>query len=156
MEQYWMSRRLDWVHLRMCIDHYRPSYIFVRKVGSMGGKHFVTEKLGRKKLDFTKDKDGLHFLVDGKEVVVLSLRDHGRDKGFSLAYERFWPDGTMSFDSHGRDPDVDVPRVRDSMLRHVIDNCLVEITFPGKIPLKFHRWACPDERTWKLYRIENQ
>ena len=156
MEQYWMSGRLDWKHLRMCLDFYRPESIDIRKVGSLGGERFVDVKLGRKRLDFDKGPNGLTILIASKPVFRFPLRDHSQNKGFSLAYERFWSDGCMYFDSHGRDPYAAVPAVKRSFLRHVLDDCLLEIYFPGKIPLKFHRWAYPDERTWKLYRIDER
>ena len=118
----------------------------------MGGQCFVDEKLGRRKLDFIKDKSGLHILIGGKEVFAFSLHDHDHNKGFSLAYERLWPDGTMCF--HGRDPNANFPQVERSCLRHILDDCLLEIYFKGKILLKFSRWAHPRERTWKIYRIQ--
>jgi len=151
MEQYWMPKKLDLKNLRLCIDNYKPDSIFIRLVGSMGGTHKVDMSLVRKKLDFVKDKAGLHMIVSGKEVFYFPLKDYV--KGFSLAYERFWPDGRWCIDSHGKDPDNPIlPKPKRSFLRTVLDDHLMEIYFKGKIALKFHSWF-DSSHTWKLYTI---
>src|SRR3989339_373412 len=45
MEQYWMPKKLDFKNLRLCLDNYSPTFIYIRLVGSMGGTVKVNEKL---------------------------------------------------------------------------------------------------------------
>lgn len=154
MEQYWTDKKLDWKHLRMCLDVMKPDWLYIRLVGSMGGTVKVDVSLKGHLLDFRKDRSGVHMLVDGEEVFHFPLEDYS--KGFSIAYERVYPDGRFHMGSGGEgNPDnPELPRPRRSYLRTVLDDHLMEIFFKGKIPLEFHRWAYPNERTWRLYRIK--
>jgi hypothetical protein len=118
----------------------------------MGGTVKVNLDLRRKKLDFIKDKSGLHILVNAKEVFVFPLHDYG--KGFSLAYERFFPDGVYFYGRGDEDPnDKTLPKIKRSFLRHVLDDHLMEIYFKGKIPVKFHSWW-DSYKIWKIYTLE--
>lgn len=157
MEQYLMPKKLDFKNLRICLDNYKAETLFIRLWGSGGGTVKVSETLGNRKLDFKKNKSGLYFLVDSKEVFHFPLSDYYQTnvKGFSLAYERIQQaDGIdkLVMLSTGFDPyDSTLPEPRRSFLRHVIDDHLLEIYFEGRIPLKFHSWW--KECKWKYWTV---
>src|SRR3989344_6875730 len=88
-----MPKRLDFKNLRLCLDNYPADFLYIRLVGSRGGTVKVNESLEGRRLDFRKDKSGLHLLIDLNEVFHFPLKDH--QKGFSLAYERVFDDGRM-------------------------------------------------------------
>jgi hypothetical protein len=155
MEQYWMPKKLDFKNLRLCLDNYQPDSLYIRLVGSMGGTRKVSESLENKKLDFRKNKSGLHMLIDSNEVFHFPLKDY--HKGFSLAYERIEPTddgiGRMVMLGTGIDPyDPHLPEPHKSCLRTVLDNHLMEISFVGRINLKFHSWY--QKPHWKNWTID--
>ncbi|MDO8517059.1 MAG: hypothetical protein Q7S33_02945 [Nanoarchaeota archaeon] len=155
MEQYWMPKKLDFKNLRFCLDNYTPDFLYIRLVGSKGGDIKVNEDLIDKKLDFRKNKSGLYMLVDSKEVFYFPLKNY--DKGFSLGYERVQPTddgiGRMIALSQGIDPyDENLPEPQKSILRTVLDDHLMEISFEGRINLKFHSWW--EKPYWKNWTID--
>ena len=142
-----MPRELDFENLRICIDNYTPSHLFIRLTGSSGGTVKVRENLEGKKLDFKKNKSGLYFLVDAKEIFHFPLKEIGtREKdGFSLAYERIKPTedgiGRIIMLPTGINPyDANLPEPRKSILRHALDDHLLEISFNGRIDVRPHSW----------------
>jgi hypothetical protein len=153
MEQYWMPKKLDSHNLRRCLNNYEADSIYIRLVGSMGGTVKVNESLKGKKLDFEKNSSGLHMMIDGKDVFHFPLKDY--DKGFSLAYERFeLVEGgeRMVLLGTGIDPyDPSLPEPRQTVLRHCLDDHLMEIFFTGRIPIKFHSWL--EKPDWKYWTI---
>jgi hypothetical protein len=156
MEQYWMSKRFDVKNLRMCIDNYEADELYIRQIGSHGGKVQVNESLAGRELDFKKNSSGLHMIVDKKEVFNFPLKIY--DKGFSLAYERFikkegeYP--RMVILGEGIDPyDPKLPEPTRSFLRTVLDDYLMEIYFKGRIELKFHSWW-DKKSNWKHWVVD--
>ncbi|MFH1978808.1 MAG: hypothetical protein ABII97_00245 [Patescibacteria group bacterium] len=152
MEQYWMPKKLDFKNLRFCLNNYIPDYLFIRLVGSAGGTVKIGEDLGGKKLDFRKDSSGLHILIDSAEVFHFPLRKY--QKGFSLAYERFFEDGRMYIAGGIPDApyDPELPEPERSFLRQVLDEYLMEIYFKGRIDIKFYSWWV--EPHWKYWTID--
>jgi hypothetical protein len=150
-----MPKNLDFKNLRLCLDNYQPDFLFIRLMGSSGGTVKVNEYLKDKKLDFRKDKFGLHMLINSSEVFHFPLKDY--IKGFSLGYERFEPikNGVerMIMLSHGINPyDSSLPEPRRSCLRTVLDNHLMEVFFEGRIHIKFHSWF--EKPHWKNWNID--
>ncbi len=150
-----MPKSLDSQNLRMCLRGYLADSLYIRLVGSMGGTTKVSEKLDGKKLEFKKNKFGLTFLINEREVFHTPLADY--QKGFSLAYERIVPTddgvGRMMMLSTGVDPyDPSLPEPTRSFLRTVLDHHLIEIGFQGRVHLKFHSWWI--EPHWKFWVVE--
>jgi len=152
-----MPKRLDFKNLRLCLDNYKADSLFIRLVGSSGGTVKVNESLENRTLDFKKDRLGLHFLIDNNEVFNFPLKYRGtrEDEGFSLAYERFEKMNgyeRMVMLGTGIDPyDPKLPEPRRSLLRHIIDDHLLEIYFKGRIHLKFHSWY--QKPHWKYWTV---
>lgn len=165
MEQYLMPKELDFKHLRLCLDHYQAEQLFIRDCGGLDAKGKyrahglvkVNETLEGRTLDFHKNGSGLHLLIDAKEIFHFPLKDYDDEdtKGFSLAYERIekigdderqiiLPRGVNPYDSH-------LPEPRKSTLRHLLDKHLLEITFNGRVNLRFHSWW--KKPYWKYWRI---
>ncbi len=160
VEQYWTPRRLDFKHLRMCLDNYTAGRLFIRDAGSRGGTTHVDESLEGKTLDFRKDKSGLSFLIDSNEVFHFPLKERGTRKGdgFSVAYERI---GIINGEERhvmlgtGIDPyNETLPEPRRSILVHDIDHYFVQIFFKGRIHLKFHSWY--QKPHWKYWSIAKE
>jgi len=145
-----MPHKLDYKHLRTCIDNYESDQLFIRLVGSYGGTKKVNEMLEGKSLDFKKNKNGLYLLIDKKEVFHFPLKD--THKGFSIAYERFHTDGSMHLPAGLTSPyDPTFPKPKRSYLRAVWDNHLMEIFFKGRIDIKFHSWMDkPHLKYWTI------
>lgn len=159
MEQYLMPKKLDFKNLRMCLDNYQASWLYIRLRGSAGGTVKVDETLEGKTLDFKRNRSGLYFLVDNIEVFHFPLKDY--DKGFSLAYERIEPteDGIgkkvyLYPELYPRpwDPyNCNLPEPSTSILRNCLDNHLIEIFFKGRVHLKFHSWWVKPH--WKYWQV---
>ena len=154
VEQYVLPKRLDIRNLRLCLDNYTPTFLYIRVVGSLGGTEKVRERCEGRSLDFKKDRSGLRMIIDGNAVFHFPLK--GYDKGFVLAYERFIQTGVhtggMLHLSHGVDPyDPNLPEPTRSLLRIILDDHLMEIYFAGRVHLKFHSWL--KEPHWKYWTI---
>jgi hypothetical protein len=159
MEQYQLKKSMDIKNLELCIREYVPDYLFIRDCGGVreDGKYHcegmekVGESLEGKTLGFRKSKDGLYILVDQKEVFHFPLDNYS--KGFSLAYERTFPDGRMHIPYGISDDPYNpkLPEPKRSFLRDVIDNHLIEIFFKGRIGIKFHSWW--NKPHWKYWTI---
>lgn len=158
-----MPKELDFENLRFCLDNYTPSLLYIRDCGGVredgkyhpDGRVKVREELTRKLLDFRKDDSGLHMLIDSSEVFHFPLNDYS--KGFSLGYYRVEPSedgiGRMVMLSCGEDPyDVSLPYPESSILRTVLDDHLMEITFSGMVNLKFHSWW--EKPHWKYWTVD--
>jgi len=167
MEQYVMPKELDFENLRLCLDNYKATNLFIRDCGGIreDGKYDlqgltkVKENLENKNLDFKKDKSGLYILIDTKEVFHFPLKSSGTREadGFSLAYERIKIDKNgnerLVMLGRGENPyDPELPEPRSSILRHNLDHHLLEIDFKGRIDLKFHSWWI--EPDWKYWTID--
>ena len=152
MEQYWMPKELDLKNLELCLNNYTADFLYIRLKGSSGGITKVNENLEGKTLDFKKDNSGLYMLIDSKEVFHFPLNSY--QKGFSLAYERFFKDGRMYIPKGISDnPDDDkLPEPKRSYLRNVIDSHLIEIFFKGKVNIKFHSWW--KNPHWKYWTVD--
>ena len=152
MEQYWMPKELDMENLRLCLDNYQSDFLYIRFVGSRGGEVKVNENLEDKKLDFQKDKSGLNLFVDSRKVFNFPLKNY--QKGFSLAYERFFEDGRMHISGEiADDPyDANLPEPERSYLRTVLDSHLMEIFFKGRVDIKFHSWW--EKPYWKYWVVD--
>ena len=138
-----MPKHLDFKNLRKCIDEYVADEIYIRDCGGYredgsyrtNGMQKVNKKLKNKEFDFRKDKNGLHILINEKEIFHFTLKDHC--KGFSLAYERFNKEGIETILATGLNPnDANLPNPTRSFLRTVMEDHLMEIYFKGKILLK--------------------
>lgn len=146
-----MPKSLDFEHLRYCLDNYDAKHIFIRLVGSHGGTRKVNLDIEGKGLDFKKDSSGLVFMIDGQEIFHSPLNNL-HDKGFSLAYERRSSDGHILFTDFPFDPyDPNLPEPKLSVLRAILDDHLMEITFKGRIDIEFHSWWIkPHIKYWKV------
>ncbi len=162
-----MPKKLDFKNLRLCLENYKPVFLFIRDCGGIRedgkyhvqGRAKVSEDLTDKSLDFRKDVSGLHIIIDSDEVFHFPLK--GYSKGFSLAYERIEPTedgvGRMVMLSTGIDPyDPGLPEPRKSTLRSILDEHLLEIRFEGRIDLRFHSWWIkPDWKYWTIVKPRN-
>ncbi|MDP3698482.1 MAG: hypothetical protein Q8R47_02750 [Nanoarchaeota archaeon] len=164
MEQYVLPKELDFKHLRLCLDHYHAEQLYIRGYGGYSNGRYkakgltkVNEALEGRTLDFHKNGSGLHLLIDAKEIFHFPLKDYDDEdaKGFSLAYERIEkagdperqimsPRGVNPYDSY-------LPEPRKSILRHDLDRHLLEISFNGRINLKFHSWW--KKPYWKYWKV---
>ena len=145
-----MPKKLDFKNLRFCLDNYTPIHLLIRDCGgyrengkfSSFGQVKVSEDLEGKTLDFKKNKKGLFILIDKNEVFHFPLEDY--IKGFSLGYKRIeeTDDGIgRSIYAKGIDPyDPALPEPNQSILRTVLDDHLMEISFPGRVNLKLDSW----------------
>lgn len=154
MEQYQLVKEEDFKNLRFCIDNYIPNWLYIRLKGASGGDVKVNENLEGKKLDFKKDDSGLYFLIDSKEAFHFPLEDYNSEfaKGFFLEYERFEI-------VDGIERKIIVPTEKDlllepknSVLRNVLDNNLLEIAFDGRIDIEFHFWW-NENAGWKYWKL---
>ena len=155
-----MPKELDFKNLRMCIDNYIPTFLYIRLVASVaadqGREAFkIGENLEGKIFDFKKNESGLYLLVNSQEVFHFPLNDY--QKGFSLAYERIKPTkdgiGRIIILREGVNPyNPLLPEPRKSTLRIALDNHLMEIDFKGRIDLKFHSQG--KEHYWNYWTVD--
>lgn len=164
MEQYWMRKPKDLKNLKTCLDNYKPSQLYIRDCGGSNpdgsyriqGMTKVKEGLVGKVLSFEVKKDKLVTLIDDKEVFVFNDFKK-RQKGWSLAYERTeqTPEGprTVMLGTGINPYSKFLPEPDNSILRGLIDNHLMEITFPGRVELAFDGWFFKPH--WKYWKISN-
>ena len=153
MEQYYLPKELGLENLRFCIDNYSPESLYIRFKNSLGGKIRVSEKLEGKKLDFIKNESGLDILINSDKVFHFSL---GNQVDFFLEYERILHteegsqkiilDQGVNLDPYG----PNLPEPNRSFLRTLLDNNMMEITFPGRVNLKFHSLKEPKGKYWVI------
>ncbi len=138
-----MLQELDFENLRLCLNYYKPTRLHImdfRVVKENGkfrsrGRTIVSEDLTDKILDFKKNGPGLYMLVDSNEVFHFPLEDY--PKGFSVAYERIESTKASIERAVGIDPnDPDQPKIRQSLLRIMLDKHEMNIVFNGKLYLK--------------------
>jgi len=157
-----IPREDDFMTLRLCLDNYHAEKLFIRDCGgiredgrySLQGRKKVLEDLEGRMLDFKKDDSGLYLLIDSREVFHFPLDGYDSEltKGFSIAYERVEEDGRHVILGAGFNPyDETLPEPRRSVLRHILDDHLLEITFQGRIELSFHSWW--EKPHWKYWRV---
>ncbi len=157
-----MPRKLDFQNLRLCLENYQPTHLFIRDCGRgerVRGITKVSENLEGKTLTFRKNRSGLYLSVNSREIFHFPLEDYENvhTRGFSLAYERV--DATGEYEKElmlptGVDPyDPNLPEPRQSFLRHDLDHHLLEIYFQGRVHLKFHSWMQrPHFKYWKVVK----
>lgn len=157
MEQYHIPKKLDFENLKICLNNYECEHLFIRYVGSQGGDTKVREDLNGRKLDFKKSQDKLEFLIDSKKIYDFDLEQYHKSlMSFTLAYNRKYSDGKIVMLNTLIDPyDKSLPEPHSSKLRHCFEsnniNHLIEITFKGRVNLKFHSWK--DKPHFKYWTI---
>ena len=151
MEQYWMRKRNDLSNLKRALRHYTPTNIYIRDCGGYNpdgsfraqGLRKVNQDLEGKLLQFVELHNNLFVCINKSRIFTFNNFSK-RYKGFSLAYERteqtkdgprmvMLPSGFNPYDCHLPEPD-------SSILRTIIDEHLMEITFKGRVHLKQDGW----------------
>jgi hypothetical protein len=170
MEQYEISPRTCNKVIQAAIQYFEPEFLFVRWVGSEGGKIEVAERLQGKRLDVRHLKSGFEFLIDGVSRFLFKFSTSPAlprctlGKRWSFAYERFakrgavdviWTASTgypyLGAIYTGPD-DPRLPEPRSTVLRSVNDTHLAELTFKGKIPIM--KTGQKMSGVWEYYAID--
>lgn len=172
MEQYEIEPRFFFRCIKKAVSHFNPEYIYIRFVGSKGGEVVISEDLRNKKLEIVRNKKGLNILIDGEKKFLYEIADKASlsGKSWGVAYERrrfdskypmlakigimhyahcAYPNPYESYTGHD---DPRLPPVYRTILRSVNLNYLIEITFPGKIPIKKYR-EMPEYEDWFYWII---
>jgi len=145
MEQYYFSSSVYYRNVRKALNNFRAKRIFIRWVGSLGGKTVICENLDGKTLDIKKVKSGLSIIIDGAQRFLYEFsRDKVWGRSFAIEYFR----GKEICLPMGINPNNEtLPLVRESILRGSNRTHLMEITFKGKIPLRIYS---PSENLWEI------
>ncbi|MBW2966900.1 hypothetical protein KY362_00280 [Candidatus Woesearchaeota archaeon] len=156
MEQYELAPRRRYGDLVHCVREMEPAWLYIRNVGSRGGRVLVNEDLEGKVLGVKRSPDAYVLSIDDSEVFRYLLTQTW-DRRLSLGYYRY-PDetGRIPMLSTGYDPyDVRLPPVETSVFRTAnMSGHYMEIRFSGQIPLKFHSWW--KEPHWKWWCVERE
>jgi hypothetical protein len=156
MEQYEIPPRLCNKVIQTALKYFEPEYLFIRWVGSLGGKTEVAEELEGKKLNVHYSKIGFEFFINNVSRFLFkfstspAIPKYVWGKQWAFAYQRFtksksgspidviWVAAT-GYPYPGEiytDPDDPrLPKVRSTVLRCANATHLVEITFKGEIPI---------------------
>lgn len=156
MKQYEICPKLFYDNIQKALKNFEPEHLFIRKVGSMGGKIIINKNLKIKKMDIEKTKDGLWIIIDDKKIffwelaeTIKTIKGWPKIQKFAIAY---FKRGQIPL-STGIDPnDKTLPLVEESVLRAANKYYFLEITFNGKIPLKICALK-NEERDWDLWEI---
>jgi len=157
MDVYSLPKSLDIKNLRYCLDNYVADSLLIRRKGSEGGQMLISEYLEGKRLDFQEKNLEMDLTIDGQAVFHFPLNRYTH--GFSMGYERPPIPGHPADAEHslplmgGKDPDdPSLISPTRSVLRHILDGCLLEIYFTGKVPLQFHSWKdkARQEKYWTV------
>ena len=122
----------------------------------------MRESLEGKSFAVHRRVEGLIFLIDGIERYCLTMsrkeiKEAGRD--WSLKYERFKRDGrlNMAIGGYENPDDPALPKVHRSMLhmakRFSGGSVYIEITFPGKIPIRKLWPILPGVDWWRYWEV---
>lgn len=162
MEQYWMRKKDDLKNFKRALKFYKPTNIYIRDCGGTNpdgsfrchGLKKLNQDLESKVLQFEKLDNRLYACIDGIKVFTFD-NFNKRYKGLSLAYERTekTKDGPrMVMLSTGFNPyDCHLPEPDSSILRTIIDDHLMEITFPGRVNIQQDGWWIkPHWLYWKI------
>jgi hypothetical protein len=131
MVQYRLKKEKDFKNLQTAINNYTPSYFLARPFSLGNETKYILKNLKNKTFTF-ETKNGLSFLINKKEILSLPLKDY--HKGFSLEYHN--SNGFQTWQEYYHPMDPGLPMPKESMLRSVLDDLLIEISFTGKIKLK--------------------
>jgi len=154
VEQYALMPEYFVSDLKEILARFKPSFIFVRFIGAAGGATVLNENLAGKTLAIAETQTGLEMKIDGQTKYLFEF---GRlmpgskfpwGKQWLIAYHRERPNGRVHF-AHGGYPnplekytgpdDKRLPEIKESVLRSVNREHLIEIRFRGKIPIKRSR-----------------
>ena len=148
MEQYELSESDYYKNIRIVMDNFTQKHIFISQQYSKGPKTLIHKTLVKKDFDIKKTAEWLLVIIDGEERFVHTINDNW-SKRFCLAYIR----DPLVFLPIGLNPDDEsLSPVKESMIRGVNGDYLIEITFEGKIPLSIHSLKDKDRgcNIWKL------
>lgn len=150
MEQYEIPVRSCNVTLQTVLRNCKPKYIFIRWTGSRGGGIVLDEDLTDKTLELVKTADGFEIRINGDKKFLFEFKKDDRikmwwGKRWSIAYKRIDEDGRMviahacypnPYDPYDGPDDSRLPNPVETHLRAVNLTHYIEISFPGKIPIK--------------------
>lgn len=132
MEQYVIDPLIYYETIRKALTNFRAKHIFIRYMGSAGGKIIINECLDGKIININKTTDGLLILIDERERFLYKIYKEGL-ANWAIAYFR----KIGLYLSIGPNfPDEALPPVKETILRSANHSFLMEITFEGKIPLR--------------------
>jgi len=138
MTQYLMRKEKDSKNLKNVIKNYEPLWFNVRPFSLGNAKTKVAEDLRGKKFNFLF-LNGLKFSSD-RDLIYLPLNDY--KYGFKMEYRNEEglfepPEGRRIYPFELYPDDPSMPEVYQSVLRNVIDDLLIEISFKGKVKLEY-------------------
>lgn len=149
MEQYEIRANRYFKNIQKALRNYPVEWIYIRFIGSQGGKVIISENMKGKRLTISRGENGLNTKIDGKKVFFWEITARSGKIVFgnrwSIAYERFDEDGNVHYANTGYPnpyapytgpDDPDLPKVKNTIFRSGNRNYLIEITFSGKIPIK--------------------
>lgn len=171
MEQYEIEHRLFFQCIEKAVAQFNPECIFIRFVGSRGGEIIVSENLNGKKLSVLKKRNGLSIVINGAEKFFYETSDKlVPGKKWAVAYERRRFDSKYPllaktgvihyahcaypnpYESYTGPDDPNLPPIYKTILRSANLCHFIEITFPGKIPIKKYR-KMPGYPDWFYWTI---
>ncbi len=148
MEQYEIPTGRYLKNIQKALRRFWVERVYIRFVGSQGGKVVISEDMKGKKLAISRGKNGLDIKIDGEKVFFYEITTSGDivfGNRWSIAYERFDNAGRPHH-AHTGYPnpyapytgpdDPDLPEVKKTILRSCNLNYLIEIIFSEKIPIK--------------------
>lgn len=149
MEQYEIPTNRYFENIQKALKHFQAKHIFIRFMGSLGGKTVFNEKVKDKKLSITREKYGIWIKINGKKSFFYEIKKRSTGgcwgSEWSIAYRRFYPDGKEhlargcypnSFEKYLGPKDPRLPEVKQTIFRVGNESYLLEITFSVKIPIK--------------------
>lgn len=168
MEQYEIPPGRYYQTLCYALKHFKVEHVFIRLVGSRGGTVKIDVNILRQNLKLKHSKDGLGIIVDDKECFLFRTTSVKKDtrlsgKCWSIAFLRIDEEGRMHFGSTGYpnliDPytgpdDPQLPEVKQTILRSVNQDHLIEITFLGKIPIRCLGKLVFNTPNWYYWEID--
>lgn len=167
MEQYEIPTNRYFENIQKALKHFQAKHILIRFVGSAGGKKVFDKNLKDKKLSIGREKNGIWIEINGKQSFFFAIKKmKGIKRGYIwgshwlIAYDRLYENGRPHISRIGypnqQEPytgpdDPNLPKVKQTILRASNEDYLIEIIFPGKIPIKKIA-SCPDSKD--LYNWE--
>lgn len=158
-EQYDLDGKSYVQSIAVAIINYRPAYLYIRDVGSMGGTVRVSRRLRRNDLlVIERVRGGFSVRVNGAEVFFFAVtRSPGYMWGtlWRLEYWRQHPGAVSAASINGPYENPDDSRlseIKESVLRSVDFGHLIEVRFRGKVHLARTRKAPPHRGSGGYYR----
>jgi hypothetical protein len=145
-----MNQEKAFENLQYALDNYKALKFKVSPFSLGHETKHLFKNLEGKTLTFQKNKGGLTFFINKKEIINLPFKKYNH--GFRLEYQD--EKECRIYHNYNNPNDPEMPLPAQSAFRTILDDLLLEIYFKGKILLEEDEFPKNQSfQYWKLKKI---